>query len=188
MTPQLREREIDVEVPVGVMRSVTRFAATHAAPLSLFGAGMGWLLLGMSRDKRAQSAFGGDQSGADQAVRRLQARTDALGEQLSQSASRLGEQATVMGQRFAQDLGRAGERVVALSEKHPLATGLAVLAAGVAAAALLPPTRREDRWLGAPRDRLLQRARRSAEEMKDRMLEQADELRGLVAQFSQAAE
>lgn len=216
-------RDIDVEAPASVARSVADFAAAHAAPLTLLSAGVGWLLVGLSRSGRDRSRDGSSPTSyageatvqqvraraeqlAKQAARALQAggahvldgahaleervadRAGALGSHLSDDASRWGAEASKLGHDALDGVGRAGRRAVEFGDKHPLATGLAILAAGAAAAALLPGTRGEDKWLGAPRDRLIERARRSAADVANKALERTDELRDAIAEFARAAE
>lgn len=70
---------------------------------------------------------------------------------------------------------RARSRV----EDHPVAAGLAIAAAGAAAAWLFPRTETEDRYLGPARDRLVDDARRAA-------LDEAVRASALAQSFAQA--
>jgi hypothetical protein len=53
-------------------------------------------------------------------------------------------------------------------DERPLALGLASLAVGAVAGWLLPPTRREDAWVGGTRDRWIESARERGREAVDK--------------------
>ena len=205
------EREIGVETSAGFARSVADFAATYAAPLALVSAGVGGLLVSLSRRSAPDGAThgaslaryaglarqashalqaGGERvlDGAHALEERVAERAAATSSQLGDDVSRWSAEASKLGHEVVQRVGRAGRRAVEFGDKHPLATGLAILAAGTAAAALLPVTRRENEWLGVPRDRLVARVRRSAADVAHRALERTDELRDVFAEFAREAE
>lgn len=113
----------------------------------------------------------------------LRSRVARGASQVARSASHLGHEASELGHRAYDGVGRAGSRAVEVSEQNPLATGLLALAAGVAAGFLLPATRRENQLLGGTRDRLLQSAQRSANELKQSVEHGAAEVRGVIAEI-----
>ncbi|HEX6242125.1 MAG TPA: hypothetical protein VFZ61_14545, partial [Polyangiales bacterium] len=118
---------------------------------------------------------------------RVVERAGELRSQLTDSVSHLGEQASELGHRAYDGIGRAGRGAIRVSERNPLATGLLVLAAGVAAGVLLPSTRRENALLGGTRDRLLDRAQRSASELKQSVQSGAGELRGALSELTHSS-
>ena len=196
------------------------FVATHAVPLALAGAGLGWLLLSMSHRRRLLAA-GPDydyehegmigqarsraaaltsrasdsvQEGRERVVERaheVQDRvTERAGElrtQIVEGASHLGQKASALGHRAYDGLGKAGRGAIDIGERNPLVTGLLSLAAGVAIALLLPPTRRENELMGGTRDRLVDRAQRSASELKQSVQHGAEEVKGVISEIAHPA-
>jgi len=201
-------------------QTLADFVATHAVPLALAGAGMGWLLLSMSHQRRmltrghgyryeheglideARARAGALTGRASEAIHeqgervveraqelqgRVAERAGELRTQITEGASHLGEQASALGHRAYEGMGRAGRGAVKLSEQNPLVTGLLALAAGVAAALLLPPTRRENELMGGARDRLVDRAQRSASELKQSVQQGAEDVKGVISEISHPA-
>jgi hypothetical protein len=174
------------------------FAAAHAGPLGLLGMGAALLAVEIGR-RRGGAAQAASLSlaqvvrerlvaGSNEVRERLTAGSTEARTQLADGASQLGEQAVELSQRGYEQLGAAGRRALALGQRHPLASGLLVLAAGAAAAAWLPSTRRENKWMGGARDGLVQRAQRSADDLKGRLREGAEDLRETLAQLTDAAQ
>lgn len=121
--------------------------------------------------------------GAHAIESRVAERAGQLRSQVVHGAEQLGEQASELGHRAYDGIGRAGTRAVEVSEHNPLATGLFILAAGVAAGFLLPSTRRENEWLGGTRDRLIEDAQRKASELKQSVQQGAEDVRGAIAEL-----
>jgi ElaB/YqjD/DUF883 family membrane-anchored ribosome-binding protein len=145
--------------------NVSDFVATHAVPLTLLGAGAGWLLVSMSHQRRLQIS--------------------ERSPQIARRAAYVGHEAAELGRQAYEGIERAGARAVEVSERNPLALGLFALAAGAAAAMLLPPTRRENELLGQTRDRLLESAQRSAAELKHSVQRTASEVREVIDEMRQ---
>ena len=72
------------------------------------------------------------------------------------------------GHERSRVVGTAG-RVEDQFYENPLAIGLAVVAAGLAAGFALPTTRKESELMGGTRDRLVDRAREAARETKEKV-------------------
>ena len=85
----------------------------------------------------------------------------AVGSRLREGASAVGE-----GARRGYDLSREG--ATRAWQEHPMATGLAAMAAGVALGRLLPRTRRENDTLGPQSDAVSQRLRTAGRELVER--------------------
>lgn len=66
------------------------------------------------------------------------------------------------GYRYTQD------KIRETADLHPLATGAACLGIGLLAGFLLPRTRREDEWLGAPADAFKERVKETSEDLVSR--------------------
>jgi Protein of unknown function (DUF3618) len=169
------------------------FVAAHAIPLSLLGAGVGWLLISLSYQRRR--LYLGDGRYGSQTWESARERAEQLGHraasaltrtgeriverghelgdraadlrtQVTDTASHLGHEAAELGRQAYRGIERSGSRAIEVSEKNPLAVGLFAFAAGAVVALLLPPTRRENELLGQTRDRLVEGAQRSAGELK----------------------
>jgi ElaB/YqjD/DUF883 family membrane-anchored ribosome-binding protein len=105
-----------------------------------------------------------------------------VGEKFSDTAASVRDQASHLREQAAQIADSARERAAHLAEQtrergrqasdsfwrfvddQPLAVGLAVLAAGVAAGLAIPATRREDELMGDTRDQLLDQAQQAGRE------------------------
>jgi Protein of unknown function (DUF3618) len=76
-------------------------------------------------------------------------------------------------------IGRAGDAGgaarAATFDRHPLIIGVLAVVAGAALAALLPPSRAEDEWLGEARDNLRDGARAMARDAVERVRSIADD-------------
>lgn len=91
----------------------------------------------------------------------------------AQSRIAAAREAAFAARMRAERGARSAGRVV---EEHPMATGAAALALGVAVAAMLPRTRVEDQAFGAQRDLLMDEAARILREERDRAARTAQTL------------
>lgn len=80
-------------------------------------------------------------------------------ENLKEGGRRGGEKVSQLAGEARHQAQRAGHGLWKTFQDHPLTAGAAVLAAGVAAAALVPSTRAEDELMGEKRDELLEQAK-----------------------------
>lgn len=196
--------------------AVSDFVATHAIPLTLLGAGAGWLMISMSHQRRlaAQYPSGGyyrddetmwnraaelggrAQSALSRTGQRLGDRAHEIGSDMSgraahlrsqvvEGASYVGHEAAELGQRAYHGMERAGTRAIEVSERNPLMVGLLALAAGTAVAMLLPPTRRENQLLGQTRDRLVQGAQHTVEELKTGVQRSVNDVKEVIDEIRQ---
>ncbi|HTJ58742.1 MAG TPA: DUF3618 domain-containing protein [Devosiaceae bacterium] len=97
-------------------------------------------------------------------------------------AAELRRRASGAGSRLQSNAGSAGKTMVDLLQQQPLIAGALAFAVGAALAAALPPTRREDRLIGAPADQLKARGARAAgaayEEGRERVADALEQARG----------
>jgi gas vesicle protein len=107
-------------------------------------------------------------------------RAAELRTQVADGASYVGHEAAELGRQAYRGIERAGSRAIEVSERSPLTIGLFALAAGAVVAMLLPPTRRENQLLGQTRDRLVEGAQRSANELKSSVQRSVDDVREVI--------
>jgi ElaB/YqjD/DUF883 family membrane-anchored ribosome-binding protein len=118
---------------------------------------------------------------------RLKQGTERARERVTQGAERARERARELSQR-ANQLGRhardramrAEQDALDFARENPLAMGAAALAVGVGVGLLLPPTRREDEFLGERRDRLVDDLRGSVEGVGRAAKDTAREVQGAL--------
>jgi hypothetical protein len=103
----------------------------HPLPLALIGAGLGWLLVGVTAGSGTAAAAAAGEAVGEYAYART--KTPIGGDAGGDGA-----------------LSRARERVRRGIEQNPLALGVIGLLAGAALGLLLPKTKLEERWLGEP--------------------------------------
>jgi len=98
--------------------------------------------------------------------------TARLGEYTQEGAravgSRLREGAAAVGEGARRGYEYSREGAAQAWHQHPLTTGLAILAAGVAVGMLLPGTRRENDMLGEQSDAVSQRVRKAGRTLVER--------------------
>lgn len=157
----------------------------NPVPVTLIGVGIAWLMAqgrhgtvtaraaapladpeegwdatyGRPADARADEAEGRWRHAADAA--------GAMGHKLKDGAAQARERARHTRERMADGMHRARGAVSGVIDEQPLVLGAIGLALGALLGAALPPTRREDEWLGEPRDDLLDRARHAARDKAD---------------------
>jgi ElaB/YqjD/DUF883 family membrane-anchored ribosome-binding protein len=122
-------------------------------------------------------------------ARRTQSATPRVGFELSDAGNKIGESAERMYEQAGQtvtaarqklagsvargrdalksSLRRAGTATLDYADDNPIALGVVTVAAGVGLGLLLPATQRENRLLGASRDRLFGEARETARGLGD---------------------
>lgn len=159
--------------------SVGGAVAENPVPVALIGAGLAWLLLG-NRVRtaaeqaasaaaeselldRARERFGEVServsSGIGEAAESISSAADAvrngtsrLGEYAQDGARAVGSGVRVVGEQARRGYEYSRQGVSTAWEEHPLTSGLALLAAGVAVGLLLPATRRENAVMGRQAD------------------------------------
>ncbi len=88
-------------------------------------------------------------------------------ERIQGSASNIKGRASDLASRGKERASHARERSENAFSDNPLAFGALALFTGVGLGMMLPHTRREDRMLGAPRERVVERAKHFAHEAKE---------------------
>jgi hypothetical protein len=182
--------------PADFGTNLSRSIRENPLPVALIGVGVAWLMMsgqqgGMRRFERAEQ-YGGalpEISGSEGGVHRATAAVGEAGrkvkDKLSEVTSRAGDMMSSARERVADTGSDARARMSELSgrtrdqvdrargamshmlEVQPLVIGAFGLAIGAALGAGLPPTRREDEWLGEARDDLVHGARRAVQEQAD---------------------
>lgn len=128
-----------------------RAAATHPVPLTLIGAGLGWLVV-ESASGRSVSIGDGNPGRHDG------------GSTLGKLPGRAGE----IGERSGESLGRTRLRLRRNLRSNPLSSGVAALGLGVLTGLALPRTRWEDETMGETSDRTSDEAREATREAVER--------------------
>ncbi len=114
---------------------------------------------------------------------RMRNRAEEMGHHAQQRASELGHQFSeqmsetasyVRGQAREQSR-HAMETAKSTYETHPLTTGLATLAAGFALGLLIPPSRKEQEWMGASSHEMMEEAKEYGQDLIERGKEVAKE-------------
>jgi hypothetical protein len=162
----------------------------NSIPLALIGLGVGWLLAGntgvidaVAQDQRlvaARRRIGDKSRGVGKTV---SVTGDAQLDDLNDDRRENGwvHQASVAARDAIRTVRETGEAVHLPKEatqaftRHPLLVGVLGIAAGAALAALLPPTRLEDEWLGETRDKLRTGARTLAQDAVERVRNLAED-------------
>jgi hypothetical protein len=169
-----------------------RTVSDHPVPAIMIGAGVAWLLVEtLGRRTRAFERMARSLSdGAEGVGEVLSTAGDyvresvgGVAENVREGAGRVGEyvqsgwstaadairEGTSAATERAQRGYEAGRETLAETwEEHPLAVGVAVMAAGVAAGLLLPRTRREDQLMGQTSDELARRVRKTGKDVVKR--------------------
>jgi hypothetical protein len=183
--------------PADFGTNLSRSIRDNPLPVALIGVGVAWLMMsgqqgGMRRFERDDTQYGGalpEASGSEGGVHRATAAVGEAGrrvkDKLSEVTSRAGDMMSSARERVAGTGSDARARMSELSgrtrdqvdrargamshmlEAQPLVIGAFGLAIGAALGASLPPTRREDEWMGEARDDLVQGARQAVQEQAD---------------------
>lgn len=102
--------------------------------------------------EKMKSAASAARDRASRARERMSQRASSLSDSAHRLSGQVSGQARYRAQRTREGFGQ-------LMEEQPLIAGIAALAIGALAGAMLPATRREDELLGETRDRALERAK-----------------------------
>jgi hypothetical protein len=125
--------------------------------------------------ERAQSLKSGARERAMHARERVGSMTGKARERVSERASSVRHRASDIASRGRERAMSMRERGGSAFSANPLAFGALALFTGIGIGMLLPHTRREDRMLGEPRERVVERARQIAHEAKDVAVHSAKE-------------
>lgn len=112
---------------------------------------------------------------ATRARERIQGSASNIKGRASGLASRGKERASDLASRGRERASYARERSENAFGANPLAFGALALFTGIGIGMMLPHTRREDRMLGAPRERVVERAKHLAHEAKEVAVHSAKE-------------
>lgn len=129
-------------------------ARNHPVPLTLIGAGLGWLVVEGASGRSVSIGNGGGNGG----------NPGGSGGGASDLSGRAGE----LGERSSETMGRARVRLRRNLRSNPLSSGVAALGLGVLTGLALPRSRWEDETLGETRDRTLDEARSAGRETLER--------------------
>jgi hypothetical protein len=160
----------------------------HPVPALVIGAGLAWLLMEsrtlrpierrlLQQGRRAISSAG------QTAGESLREGLNAVGEYAREGASVFGhavsEGAHAVTRNAQRSLNTTRKTLGQTWESHPLAVCAAVLAAGVAAAILLPATMSETRWMGQTSGALTRSVRRKGRQLLKQGKRLANEAAGV---------
>jgi hypothetical protein len=179
-------------VPGEFATNLGRSLRDNPLPVTLLGIGLGWLMMTprpdgygpRSRQRSTRTSFSGVAAESLEEAETLEARVN---EEVQAQAERVGDyaqQAWDQGKRLAHraegygqsawDQGkRATDAVTRFVDDYPFAVAAFGLAIGVAAAACLPRSRREDELLGETSDRVKQAVRDTASEQAEMTIRSA---------------
>ncbi|HYE99207.1 MAG TPA: DUF3618 domain-containing protein [Planctomycetota bacterium] len=172
-----------------------RSLKTNPVPVMLAGAGIAWFVAqGIFESARVRAcgcAPGAECPHGESAVERTEEVSRSIGERMKSGAHALGdrmkssahdlgdrvtERARSMGRRARDTASEVGQKAVGFYEENPLVAGAIALAAGLAAALAVPPTRFEKDLLGAKGADLLDRGqeigRKVAEAAREKAVEE----------------
>jgi ElaB/YqjD/DUF883 family membrane-anchored ribosome-binding protein len=171
-------------------------------PVIAVGAGVTWLLTQRSRsdvsgDRMARYAYTGPerrqgeswQSGS--ITGRLGSAASGMKETVGEAAGGVAERAGELKDRAEEKFGELGGQARTQTrriktnlqhqaETNPLAVAIGAVVAGLALGLLLPGTQHEDDFMGPARDKLVDRAERTAERVKDAAKEAGREVKETV--------
>jgi ElaB/YqjD/DUF883 family membrane-anchored ribosome-binding protein len=157
--------------PLQLSKNFTQQAIQNPIPVALIGAGLLMLARGGSPSYRRSTL----PHLSDETKHHLSETTHHLKDKVVQTkerakvrakeaVSRTGEKAHELRERSQETMRRSIHTAQRAWNENPMMVGLAALAAGALIAAALPTTRRERQVLGPRRDRLVDEAKRTAQE------------------------
>ena len=172
-------------------------------PVIAVGAGVTWLLTQRSHSEVSGSRMAryaytgperrqGDSWQSGSGIRgRVGGAVSGVKDSVSEAASSVAERAGQFKERAGERIGDLGSEARRKSrriktnlqhaaEENPLALAIGAAVVGLALGMLLPGTRREDELMGSSRDRLVDRAERTAERVKDAAVEAGREVKETV--------
>ncbi len=170
---------------------VVEAVTENPVPAILIGAGLAWLLLDTRVAHRAERKLlnqarsavnklgetitelaGSGRESYSRANRRTQNLLSDAAESIKQSASALAHQAQhgaeVVGESAQAGYERSREAIAGAWEKHPLAVGASILAAGVATGMMLPATVREGTMFGDAASNVAEKIRSTGSDLLER--------------------
>jgi ElaB/YqjD/DUF883 family membrane-anchored ribosome-binding protein len=131
-------------------------------------------------EQQAEGARERMMQGAGRARDRMMQGAERARERARERAHELGERANELGRRARDRAIHAEHEALDFARENPLAIGAAAMAVGVGVGLLLPPTRREDEFLGERRDRLVGDIRSSVEGVGRAAKDTAREVQGAL--------
>jgi len=176
--------------------AVTDVVREHPIPTMLIGAGIVWAIYEAGHRSRNGDSYyedlreegdegshfegewesGGLKEKAQQkmesAKEGIQSATQNVKRKVSTTARAVGDKANQMKDQMVHGVQRGYEagrtKFVETSQTHPLSVGLGFLAAGVLVALALPPSRKEDEWVGEAADRVKDEAKAKGQDLLNR--------------------
>jgi len=160
-----REKAGDaVDTAKDASSSVVGMIQQNPIPAALMATGLGWMMMG-SRKAQTSRPFSDHQHGYQD----LRAYDSAprSGEQLASSAG-AGEtwrQGSYYGTGSSYQGQRATDTIQRTLQQNPVAAGAVALGLGAALGLLLPETRQENRWMGDAKERIVEKAQETAQDI-----------------------
>jgi hypothetical protein len=157
----------------GVGATMLETIKQNPLPAALAGIGLGWLVL-----KSRSGGSGGQSSG--QLQQNVGETTSSVGETASQAQERAGQVVSSAQETAGQVAGQTQSQVQRLLQERPLAVGGIALALGAAVGLALPETPQEHQVMGAARDRLLEQAKATAQDVQPKVQRVVEEAQRAV--------
>jgi len=157
----------------GVGATMLETIKQNPIPAALAGIGIGWLVM-----KRRSSGSGGQSSG--QRPQTLGEAPSTVGETVSQAQERAGQVVSSAQETAGQVASQTQSQVQRLLQEQPLAVGGIALALGAAVGLALPETPQEHQVMGAARDRLLEQAKATAQDVQPKVQRVVEEAQRAV--------
>jgi len=180
---------------------VMDFIQENPSLVAAMGLGAVWLVRQRNRseisgDRMSRFAYTGPERRGSGLKRRLADRVGevrdtvvsaagGVAERAGEVGSEASERARELGRRAQDRTRRARTRVDRLMQENPLAVAAGVAVLGLAAGLLIPETERERRVMGPVRDDLAERARHTAERVKDAAVVEGPELESTLKDAAQ---
>jgi ElaB/YqjD/DUF883 family membrane-anchored ribosome-binding protein len=169
---------------------LVEFVADNPLPVAAATLGALWLLTKRNRseisgDRMARFAYTGPERRAGGGrLDRVKAGAEEAGKAVRERAGELVGDAREgmrdVGDRVGEQARRARGGIARLVEEDPLIVMVGAAVLGVALGSLLPGTRREDELMGPARDALVDRAGRTARQVKASAIDAGHEVAGAV--------
>lgn len=168
-----------------VNNDVVDILARNPMPVTLLGAGLGWLLLRSSSSRPSETPAGRSGMALQGPATGSAVTTDPTDRVQTQPETGLPDPAINGGVQIRPTYTEyPADRNTGWVQEHPLLVGVAALAAGALIGALLPSTTQEDRTMGPAKSRLMGEAQATAKRLKQDASVTADEVRQEVQSSS----